>query len=120
MWFFVAVLILWGTTTMLGRQDDIVLPPIVVWGWWTIVLYLPGWAAVEESWATIQAKLFCVFGFFLLTAYFTTQSAIYLPLLPTNADHPELWPSVFLTVNLLGPMVIVVWGCISPVIQRGR
>ena len=118
MWFFSAVLVLWAATVIVGRQDEAVLPPVVQWGIWTMALYAPGVAAIEESWQTLHAKVLGVFGYVLLTAYYTTQMSAYLALLPTDADQPDLWPAVFLSVNLVGPLAVATYGCVSPAVQR--
>ena len=63
MWFFLAVLVLWGTTSVLGRQDTFVLPPLVLWGWWTISLYVSGMAAMSDTYTTLQSRLMGVCWF---------------------------------------------------------
>ncbi len=120
MWFFLAVLVLWGTTTVLGRQADWVLPPLVQWGWWTASLYVCGSLACAETYATLQARVMGLFGFTLFVVYYTTMSATYLGFLPTDSDNPNLWPTIFLSVNLLGSILLVCVGCMRATIQEGR
>ena len=121
MWFFLAVLLLWGTTASLGRQDDQwALPPHVIWGWWTICLYLCGAAALREGYATLQNRVMGLFGFTLFIVYYSTMADVYLEFLPVRADNPDLWPTVFLSVNLIGPLLLVSAGCMRASIQRGR
>ena len=120
MWFFFAVLTLWGTTAILGRQDDWNLPPLVLWSWWTASLYLCGTAAITETYTTLQARLMGLFGFTLFAVYYSTQHSAYLALLPSDTASPELWPTVFVAVNLLGPILLVSAGCLRATVQRGR
>ena len=120
MWFFLAVLFLWGTTAVLGRQDEWVLPPLVEWGWWTVCLYTCGTAAVSERFTQLHTRVMGLFGFSLLAVYYTTMAGQYMEFLPTDADNPDLWPTVFLTVNLLGPLTVVSLGCMRATVQYGR
>ena len=120
MWFFLAVLLLWGTTAVLGRQDEWVLPPVVVWAWWTTCLYLCGVAATGDTHETLQSRVTGLFGFTLFVVYYTTQAATYLAFLPADETSPNLWPTVFLAVNLLGPILLVSAGCMRATIQRGQ
>ena len=120
MWFFLAVLLLWGTTTTLGRQGAWVLPPHVLWGWWTASLYLCATAAIYETYTTFLAKVMGLFGFTLVVVYYTTMAGTYMAFLPSDADSPNLWPTVFLSVNLVGPLMLVSVGCMRATIQRGR
>ena len=118
MWFFAAVLVVWGTTATIGRWDVAVLPPVVAWGWWTVTLYACGTAATAERFRTLDAKLLGMFGYALVVIYYTTQSAAYLALLPSDAGRPDLWPTVFVVVNFLGPLVLVTVGCLGAGVQR--
>ena len=120
MLFFLAVLILWGLTAMLGRQDPLVLPPLVRWGWWTFSLYVCGTAAISEGYVTLQNKVMGLFGFTLFVVYYTSMSGMYLDLLPSNTDSPNLWPTVFVSINLIGPLLLVSAGCMRATTQRGR
>lgn len=120
MWFFIAVLILWGSTTVILGQDEAILPPIIQWGWWTITLYLPALAAIEESWESVLSRILAVVAAFMLVAYFTLEIDNYITLLPTDADSPDLWPTIFVFANLLGPWFGVLYGCSKPLILRGR
>ena len=120
MWFFLAVVLLWGTTAMLGRQDDWVLPPLVQWGWWTTSLYLCGAAVIGGGSTRLENKVGTLFGFTLVVLYYTTMSGTYLTFLPSDMNNPNLWPTVFLSVNLVGPILLVSVGCMSTTIQRGR
>ena len=118
MWFFLSVMGLWGSTALMGRWDPWTLPPILDWSLWTCILYLCGASAMNEPFTTLIDKLGGMFGYSLITAYYLTQSTVYLKFLPFSADHPDLWGSVFLVVNLIGPMALVTVGCIQPAIQR--
>ena len=120
MWFFLAVLVLWGTTVLVGRQNEAVLPPLLQWGWWTLSLYLCGAAAFSSAYATLQDRVMGLFGYTLFVVYYTTMARAYMEFLPSDTDSPNLWPTVFLAVNLLGPLVLVSAGCMRAGIQRGR
>ena len=118
MWFFAAVLVLWGTTATIGRWDTAILPPVVAWGWWTATLYACGAAALADSFRTLMSKLSGLFGYTLLVIYYTTQAGAYLALLPTDAARPDLWPTIWLAVNLLGPLTLATLGCLASGVQR--
>ena len=120
MWFFLAVILLWGTTAVLGRQDQWSLPPLVQWGWWTISLYLCGTAAISDAYTTLQARVMGLFGFTLFVVYYTTMSSTYLDLVPSDTASPNLWPTVFVSINLIGPLLLVSAGCMRATVQRGR
>ena len=120
MFFFVAVLILWGSTATMASWSSWVLPPVVDWAWWTFHLYVCGIAALSESFTTLQARLMGLFGYTLLVVYYTTQHETFMEFLPESADHPALWASVFLTVNLLGPVLLVTVGCLGAAVQQRR
>ena len=56
-----------------------------------------------------------------MVIYYRTMSDTYLLFVPTDSDHPELWPTIFLAVNLLGPLLLVTAGLLSTAVQsRGR
>ena len=121
MWFLAAVLVLWGTTATMGRWDYEVLAPVVQWTWWTFHLYACAAAAMREAFTSLLTKISGVVGYSMLVIYFTTMSETYLVFLPTDAANPELWPLVFLAVNLVAPMLIVTAGCLRSAVQtRGE
>ena len=120
MWFFVAVLILWATTATMARWDPWVLAPIVQWFWWTLNLYVCAAAALSDRFTTLESKLLGLFGYCLVAVYFTTMGETYLEFLPSSTDNPDLWPSIFLSVNLIGPMVLITVGCLGPAVQSRR
>ena len=118
MWFFLAVLVLWGTSAVLGRLEPYVLPPLVQWGWWTVCLYLCGTAACTEAYGTLPSRMLGLFGFTLVVVYYTTMADTYMKFLPVDASNQNLWPTVFLAMNLLGPLLLVSVGCMGAAIQR--
>ena len=118
MWLFLAVVVLWGTTAMLGWQDQVGLPPLLPWGWWTLSLYLCGTTAVITSYATLADRVMGLLGYTLFVVYYTSMSGQYLKFLPSDADNPNLWPTVFLSVNIIGPLLLVSAGCMRATIQR--
>ena len=119
MWFLASVLLLWGTTVMLARWDDHILPAIIQWAWWTASLYVCAVAALAEPFRDLHAKVMGMFGYSLVVIYYTTVTAVYTSLVPVDAGRPDLWPTVFLTVNLMGPLALITLGCLSPAVQRG-
>ena len=118
MWFFVAVLLLWGTTFELARWESAMLPPVTRWMWWTCVLYVCGIATTSERYVRMADRIMGLFGFCLLMIYYRIASDTYITFLPTDADNPDLWPTVFLAVNLLGPLALVIAGLMSNAVQR--
>ena len=102
MWFFAAVLILWGSTATMASWDHWVLTPIVEWGWWTWHLYVCGIAAASGRYRTVAEKVLGLFGFCLFAVYYRTMAETYIEFVPVDVDHPELWPMLFLAVNLVG------------------
>ena len=119
MWFFLAVLLLWGTTAVLGDHQDR-FSDLVQWCWWTVCLYLCGCAAVAERFESLAARVMGVFGFTLLTLYYTNMSGDYMDFVPHDPANVDFWPTVFLTVNLLGPLLLVCAGCMRATVQFGR
>ena len=114
MWFFITVLLLWATTAIQGRLDAVVLPPLALWGWWTVTLYLCGVAALNEPFETIQARLMGLFGYAMLALYYVTMAGLYMEFVPTSSEHPDMWP----TVNLVGPLLLATLGCMRASLQR--
>ena len=118
MWFFVAVLVLWGFTFELSRWEDWVLSPVTLWTWWTCCLYVCGIAAATGRFLSLSERIMGMFGFCLVVIYYRTMSETYLKFLPTDAGNPDLWPTVFLAVDLLGPLLLVTVGLLSTSVQR--
>ena len=120
MWFFAAVLVLWGSTFELARWDAWVLSPVTQWAWWTFNLYVCGIAAATGSFTSLAERLMALLGYSMVVIYYLTLSDTYLEFLPTDAGQPDLWPSVFLTVNLLGPLLVTTVGLAAQGVQRDR
>ena len=121
MWFFVAVLILWSSTAIAGHWDSWVLPPLVDWTWWTFHLYVVGIAATTTRFLSLSDRIMGLFGFVMVVFYYRLMSEEYLKFVPTDADNPDLWPTIFLAVNLLGPLLLVTVGLLGTAVQgRGR
>ena len=118
MWFFAAVLILWGSTAFYGEWDSWVLPPVVEWAWWTFHQYTVGAAALSENFTSLASRVMGVLGYTLLVIYYTTMSATYITFLPTDSTNVDLWPTIFMMVNLVGPIVLATAGCLQPAVQR--
>ena len=118
MWFFVAVLILWGMTATMARWDPWVLAPIAQWTWWTFHLCVCGVAATTERFLGLAEKIMGLFGFCLVVIYYRTMADTYMQFVPSNEDHPDLWAAIFMVVNLLGPLVLITVGVLSTTVQR--
>ena len=117
MYFLVAVLFLWAATAGLSAEDVFPLPVLVQWVIWTLALYGCGVLALEEKFAELHSRLGGVLGFTMILLYYTTQSAVYMTFLPTDFSNPTLWPTVFLSVNLLGPIMLAIAGCVRATVQ---
>ena len=120
MWLFVAVLVLWGSTVTMDQWDNWVLPDIVQWAWWTFHLYACGIASTTGRYLNLAEKVMALFAYCLVVIYYRTMSDTYLGFLPADADNPDLWPTIFLAVNLLGPLLLITVGLLAPAVQRRR
>ena len=118
MWFFVAVLVLWGATATMASWPYYTLPDIVDWGWWTFHLYACSIAAMTEDFTTLASRVMGLLGYTLIVVYYVTMSATYLQFIPSNDEYASLWPSVFLSVNLAGPILLITVGCAASAVQR--
>ena len=120
MWFFIATLILWGSTFQLADWERWVLSPVTQWAWWTFTLYVVGVAATTGRFLSLAERLMGLFGYCLVVIYYRSMADTYLKFLPTDADNPNLWPTIFLAVNLLGPLLLVTAGLLSTAVQTRR
>lgn len=120
MWFFIAVVVLWVTTVLLGRQDGWVLPPTAQWGWWTLTLFACGMMACRSAFLNLPDRLAGLVGYTMFLFYYMTQSATYLTFLPVDTANPDMWPTVFAAANLIGPFILATTGCVAVAIQRNR
>lgn len=120
MWFFVAVLILYGATYTMAEWDAYLLHPVVEWAWWTFHLYVCGIAASSSRYVSLGDKVMGVFGYCLVVIYYRTMPDTYMDFLPTDTANPDLWPTVFLTINLLGPLLVITAGLLAPAVQSRR
>ena len=118
MWFFAAVLILWGSTATMAQWETWIINPIWLWGLWTVNLYTCAAAAMIEKLSSFTTKLAALFGYTMIVVYYTTMGETYLELLPTSTTNPDLWPTVFLAVNLVSPMVMITAACMGNLVQR--
>ena len=120
MWFLAATLILFGSTFELDRWGHWALPEVTLWAWWTFQLYVCGVAAATGRYMTLPDRLLGLFGFALMVVYYRVAWDTFIKFLPTDAANPDLWPTIFLTVNLLGPLLVTTVGLLAPAVQRGR
>lgn len=120
MWLFAAVLVLWGSTFELARWEHWVLSPVTLWTWWTSLLYVCGIAATCPV-RSLADRVMGLFGYCLVAVYYLIMSTTYMEFLPADPANPDLWPTLFLTVNLLGPLLVITVGLVaggSPIVQR--
>ena len=121
--FFLAVLFLWVVTVAYGGEVSVLagLPPISLWGLWTAALYLVCWIALETKFTSFQDKMSGLLGYTFVVIFYITMSETYLTIIPSDSDpdHPNLWATVFLAVNMLGPIVMISAGCMRATIQGG-
>ena len=120
MWFFLAILLLWGATATYSNWDPWVVQDIVKWGLWTAHLYAVATAALYEPKSDLLSSVACMLGYSLFAIYFVSMSATYLTFLPHDPGNPNLWPTVFLSINLVGPILLTTVGCMSAGVQRGK
>ena len=118
MWFFAAVLVLWGTTLQLAGWDDWVISPVTEWAWWTCSLYVCGVAATTTRFLSLADRLMGVFGFALVVIYYRTMPDTYLEFVPTSETNPDMWPTIFLVVNLVGPLLLITVGLIQTAVRE--
>ena len=120
MWFLVATLILYGSTFQLDRWGHWALPDVTLWSWWTFTLYVCGVAAATGTYRTLPDRLMGLFGFCLVILYYRVSWDTFIKFLPTDMDNPDLWPMIFLAVNLLGPLLLITVGLLAPAVQIPR
>ena len=118
MWFFLSVLMLWGMTAVLGRQEDWFLPPFLIWGLWTACQYSCALLSFQGGYKAFYTAIATGFGFTLVLIYYSTQAAIYMEFLPKDAANPNLWPDLFLYLNLVIPLFMMLIGCLSHAVQK--
>ena len=54
----------------------------------------------------------------MFAAYYITMQAHYLALAPTNAEYPDLWPTLYMVLNLLAPIGLVTIGVARMAVQK--
>ena len=118
MWYFLSVLVLWATTFELARWEPWVLSPVTLWTWWTFSLYVVAAAATTGRFQSLTERLTGLFGFAMVVVYYRTMSDTYMKFIPTDETHPDMWPTIFLAVNLLGPLLLIVVGLVQTTVQR--
>ena len=113
---FVAVLLLWVSTQALERGGFI--PPLALWAWWTSSLFLCGAAAWADTYLSLPNRVAGLVSYTMFAAYYITMQAHYLALVPTNAEYPDLWPTLYMVLNLLAPIGLVTIGVARMAVQK--
>ena len=114
---FFAVLLLWGATAAIERWGG-GSPPIIVWVWWTSALHLCGAAAWADLYLSLAQRVSGLLSYTMLAVYYTTQQATYLGFLPADPANPDLWPTIYLVVNLIAPIAMATVGIARMAIQE--
>ena len=118
MWFLAAVVGLWMLTELLAsHQVAGALPDVVVWGWWTGLLFVTCGVAISIPLAGLLGRVTGLMAFLLLVLYYATQFATYTSFVPADATQPHLWPTIFLTMNLVAPLLLAAVGCMKNAVQ---
>ena len=118
MWFFIGTLVLWATTAQMAHWDNWAFPTITKWTWWTLNLHVCGLAALEARFASLREKVAGLLGLCLVVIYYRTMAGTYKGFVPTNESFPDLWPAIFVAVNLVAPWILISVGVLSSSIQR--
>ena len=119
MLLFSAVLVLFGTTEVLGGWDGDVLPPVVRWTWWTAALLACGVASIYERYGRFHQK---ALGLLAVTMFYLSYPLLwtsYVEIIPPAGPGPDLWPTLFLVANVLLPVIMVTVGPLLPVVRIG-
>ena len=56
----------------------------------------------------------------MLGIYFITMQGQYLGFIPSNPEYPDLWPTLYIAVNLAAPIGLVTVGIVRMAIQIDR
>ena len=59
-------------------------------------------------------------AFTLFAAYCIVMQPTYLGYLPTNGEYPDLWPTIYMTMNLMVSIGLVIAGICRVAVQQGR
>ena len=121
MLLFAAVLVLFGTTEVIGGWDAGVLPPVVRWTWWTAALLACGVASIYERYGRFHQK---ALGLVAITMFYLSYPLMwrsYVEMIPpAGPGGPELWPTLFLVANVLLAVIMVTVGPLLPVVRVER
>ena len=115
---FVATVILWATTAVLEGRE---LPsPLLTWGWWTAAQYLCAASAWEDAWLTARDRVAGIAAFTLFSAYCIVMQETYVGFVPASELYPDLWPTVYMTMNLALPIGLVISGICRVAVQNTK
>ena len=115
---FVATLLLWGITQGLDQRGD-ALPSLVLWAVWSAALLGCAAAAWADVYLSLSARVAGLMSFSLVSLYYITQQNVYLTFIPADPAYPDMWPTLYLVINLLAPIGLVTMGISRMAIQRG-
>ena len=119
MLLFMAVLLLWVSTGLLpSLQQGGAFPSLLVWAVWTFVLFLCGWAAWTDDYLSLVNRVAGLVSYTMLVIYYITMQSQYLAFIPTNMDYPDLWPTLYLVINLTAPIGLVTVGIVRTALQK--
>ena len=105
---FLSTVILWGITAVLPGRE---LPsPLITWAWWTSSQYLCAGASWEETYESARDRVMGVAAYTLVATYYIVMQPIYMEFIPLDADRPNLWPTIYMVVNLVLPIGLVIGG----------
>ena len=114
-----AVLVLLGSTQVIGGFPDHVLPPLARYGWWTIHVYAVGLAGVYHTYGEWHWKQVGVLSATIFFSSYGFMWSDYLAMMPTQPEGFH-WQTVFAVVNVILPIAMVTAGSIIPVVRVGR
>jgi len=114
---FAAVLLLWLITEAVEAGGA--YPPLLIWALWTSALFLCGAASWADVYLTLTNRVAGLAAYTMLTVYYITMQAEYLQFIPSDADYPDLWPTLYMVINLVSPIGLVTVGILRMAVQRG-
>lgn len=112
-----AVLVLWVATQILHQQGG-AMPPMLVWAWWTVSLMLVSASAWADTYLTLPNRVAGLLSYTLTALYYITQQGVYMGFVPTDADHPDLWPTIYMVANLAAPIGLTTLGIARHAVQK--
>ena len=112
-----AVLVLYGSTAIMGGMDDHVLPPLVRWSWWTVLLLACGLGSIYSQYNRWHSKALGLIGCSLFYVSYPLLWTSYASFIPEDDDA---WYRIAVLVNIVVPVVMVAIGPIVPSVRIRR